>query len=216
MTDETTGRRFWLRRRSPHNTDIGVQVIALRARCANDALNAFGTSYIFRLRGRRLKRKVQWITYIGFVVPMIVGLLVLGYGHVKSLPVIIGIAVGIGILQAVVSLWAIIGGWVDGASYAATSAPANDLIATKFRGLAESPPEDFRDFQHQYELVKTEDKARREQDFQQGLKDAEMRMGMRAALRQYQRACAGCGETPTDMKATGCGVCGDFHRFWKS
>src|SRR6266568_31769 len=64
----------------------------LRIQCWNEALNAYGTSYIFQRRARSWTSRVQWITYIGFVVPMIVGLLVLAYGHLKSLPVIIAVA----------------------------------------------------------------------------------------------------------------------------
>jgi mobilome CxxCx(11)CxxC protein len=141
---------------------------------------------------------------------MIVGLLVLAYGHLKSLPVIIAVAAAIGIGQAAISLWSIVGGWVDGAAYAASSATANDLLAAKYADLAMSPPSDFEEFQHRYELLKVEDRARTEQDFQQGVKEAEKHMGMRAALRKYQRTCVGCGQVPMDMKATDCSICGKY------
>jgi len=141
---------------------------------------------------------------------MIVGLLILAYGRLKSLPVIIAVAAAIGIGQAAISLWAIIGGWVDGASYAATSAPANDLLAARYTELASNPPKDLTKFQQQYQMLKIEDSSRTEQDFQQGVKEAEKHMGMRAALRKYQRECAGCGKVPVTMKATDCGICGDF------
>jgi mobilome CxxCx(11)CxxC protein len=182
----------------------------LRIQCWNEALNAYGTSYIFQRRARSWTRRVQWITYIGFVVPMIVGLLVLAYGHLKSLPVIVAIAAAIGVGQVVISLWGIVGGWVSGAAYAATSAMANDLLAASFAELASNPPGDAREFRHRYELLNTEGNARTEQDFQQGVSEAEKRMGMRAALRKYQRKCAGCGQVPLDMQATGCSVCGKY------
>jgi len=171
---------------------------------------AYATSYIFQRRARSLRKRVQWVTYIGFVVPMVVGLLVLAYGHLKSLPVIIAVAAAIGIGQAAISLWAIIGGWVDGSSYAAMSAPANDLLAAAYTELAWNPPEDLKEFQQQYSMLKIEDKFRTELDYQQGVKEAEKRMGMRAALRKYQTPCVACDKIPLTMKATDCGVCGDF------
>jgi mobilome CxxCx(11)CxxC protein len=199
-----------MRRKPNVQEETRRQINSLRVQCRNDALNAYGTSYIFQRRARLLKSRVQWITYIGFVVPMVVGLLVLAYGHLESLPVIIAVAAAIGIGQAVISLWSIVGGWVDGASYAATSATANDLLATKYIELASSPPSDLAEFRHLYGLLAAEDNARTEQDFQQGVKEAEKRMGMRAALRKYQRACVGCDQTPLDMKSTDCSICGNY------
>lgn len=212
MSDLTPRWRFSLRRQSGHdlNGEVRTRIDALRSQCWDDALHAYATSYIFQRRARSLTKRVRSITYIGFVVPMVVGLLVLAYGHLKSLPVIIAVAAAIGIGQAAVSLWSIVGGWVDGASYAATSATANELLATKYTELASNPPGDFSGFQHRYELIRVEDNARTEQDFQQGVKEAEKHMGMRAALRKYQRECVGCGQVPIDMKATNCSVCGNY------
>src|ERR1022692_2656516 len=148
MTDIAPRRRFSLRRQSGHDADEGAnkQIFALREQCRIDALMAYATSYIFQRRARSLRKRVQWVTYIGFVVPMVVGLLVLGYGHLKSLPLIIAITVAIGIGQAAVSLWAIIGGWVDGSSYAAESAPANESLAARYTELAWNPPQDLDEF----------------------------------------------------------------------
>lgn len=77
---------------------------AIRQRCWESALHTHATSYIFQRRARALGVKLNWITYVGFVVPMIVGLLVLSYGHFKSLPTIIAIAAALVSVQVVVSL----------------------------------------------------------------------------------------------------------------
>lgn len=216
MSDMSSGRRFGFRRQ-PNNDLVAEarnQVERLQVQSRSNAVSAYATSFIFQRRARLLARRVNWVTYIGFVVPMIVGLLVLAYGHLKSLPVIIAVAAAIGIGQAVISLWAIVGGWVNGASYAATSATANALLAGKFADLWWNPPNDFGEFQHRYELLQIEDNARSEQDYQQGVTEAEKRRGMRAGLRMYQIECIGCGEVPKDMKSTDCSVCGN-HRFWR-
>jgi mobilome CxxCx(11)CxxC protein len=212
MSDLARSGPLRLRRQSRRDLkeETRARTDALRRQCWNDALNAYATSYIFQRRARALTSRVQWITYIGFVVPMIVGLLVLAYGHLNSLPIIIAVAAAIGIGQAAISLRAIVGGWVDGASYAATSATANDLLAAKYAELAANPPRDLREFEQRYRLLKVEDQARTEQDFRQGVKESEKHMGLRAALRKYQRKCVGCDQIPLDMKATDCSVCGKY------
>jgi mobilome CxxCx(11)CxxC protein len=191
-------------------TDAANRVLAIRTQCWNAALNAYATSYIFQRRARLFRLRLQFVTYVGFVVPMIVGLLVLGYGEFKSLTIVISAAVSIGICQVAFSLWSIIGGWVDRYSYSLTSISANDLLAAKYTRLASSPPESYGELQSRYEVLQAEDDARQEQDYQQAIKEEEKHMGMRAALRKYQRRCAACNKIPTTMRATDCGVCGDF------
>jgi mobilome CxxCx(11)CxxC protein len=200
----------WRASKVAADTENMDRALATRTECWNAALNSYATSYIFQRRARILKIRLQLITYIGFAVPMTVGLLVLGYGDFKSLAVIVVIAVAIGIAQVAFSLWSIIGGWVDGYSYALTSIAANDLLAAKYTRLASNPPENFRALQSECEKLQAEDDARQEQDYQQGIKEPEKRMGMRAALRKYQRRCVACNEIPNTMRPTNCGVCGDF------
>jgi mobilome CxxCx(11)CxxC protein len=195
---------------SPESGEAAKQALALRVQCWDDALNSYATSYIFQHRARTLRIRLQWITYIGFVVPMIVGLLVLSYANLKALPTIAATAAAIGIFQVAFSLWSIVGGWVDGYSYAVNSAAANDLLAARYSRLASNPPANIREFQAQYRMLEIEDRARSEQDYQQGIKEAEKRLGMRAALRKYRRACAACQLVPTTMRSTKCGVCGNF------
>jgi mobilome CxxCx(11)CxxC protein len=200
----------WRSKIEKAETDIVSRMLAIRTQCWNAALNAYATSYIFQRRARILRVRLQFITYAGFIVPMIVGLLVLAYGDFKSLAVVISVAAAIGICQVAFSLWSIIGGWVDRYSYSLTSISANDLLAAKYTRLASNPPEGLGELQSQYEVLQAEDDARQEQDYQQAIKEEEKHMGMRAALRRYQRRCAACNEIPTTMRATNCGICGDF------
>lgn len=184
----------------------------VRLRCWDGALHAYATSYIFQRRALTLGARLNWVTYIGFVVPMIVRLLVLSYGHFKSLPTIIVVASALGIGQVVISLWSVIGGWVAGYSYATASAAANSRLALRYEELASNPPGDPSVLQHEYEKLAVRDEDRQEQDYQQGVRESEKRMGMRAALRKYQRKCVACGEVPSTMRPTDCGVCGKFRQ----
>jgi predicted ferric reductase len=109
------------------------------------------------------RQAAKFHTYIGFAVPMIVGFLVLSYGHFKSLPTIIAAASALGILQAVISLWSVIGGWVAGYSYATTSVAANSRLALRYEELASYPPEDLSALQYEYKKIAIRDEDRQEQ-----------------------------------------------------
>ena len=195
------------------DSPVAAEIQAIRTRCWNGALHTFATLYIFQQRARALNHRLQLVTYVGFMVPMLVGLLVLSYGHFKSLPTVISIASAIGAVQVVISLWSIIGGWVDGYSYAVKSIGSNSRLAAKFEELASNPPADRSTLRREYERLTIQDECRQEDDYEQGVKESEKRMGMRAALRNYQRRCAACNEVPTTMEPTDCGVCGNFkHR----
>lgn len=192
----------------------GDNEAAIRTQCWDKAVHAYATSYIFQRRARVLKRKLQLVTYFGLVVPIVIGLLVLGYGKFKELALVISIGTAIGIVQAAISLWSIVGEWVDQYSYAASSASANEALATNFRDLGKDLPATVDELRTLYGKLQVADEAQRGKDVQQGIKGAEERMGMRAALRNFQRQCAGCKKVPTTMKPpkkpTKCGVCGDF------
>lgn len=186
------------------------ETYTIKSQCWNGALDAFGTSYVFHRRARILGRRLNVVTYIGFLVPIVVGGLALAYSHLKSLPTIIAVASALIIVQTVVSLWSIIGGWVASYSYSTASAADNARLAKRYEDLATRPPSDLPTFRHEYDKLAIRDEARQEQDYQQGLSDAEARRGMRAALRQYERECPGCNKAPVSMIPADCGVCGSF------
>ena len=57
-----------------------------------------------------------------------------------------------------------------------------------------------------------DDEHKRRVDQLSNITDEEKRMGMRATLRQFQRECANCKQTPVSMVPSECGVCGNFKR----
>ncbi|MDR3625278.1 MAG: hypothetical protein P4L45_00510, partial [Ignavibacteriaceae bacterium] len=61
-----------------------------------------------------------------------------------------------------------------------------------------------------YRLLKIENDFRIDRDNQQYITEKEKRMGMRAGLRQFKRACAACKQVPVSLKSTNCDVCGNF------
>jgi mobilome CxxCx(11)CxxC protein len=149
---------------------------------------------------------------MGFLVPILIGGLVLSYGHFKSLPTVIAVASAFAIFQTIVSLWSVIGGWVTGYAYATASAADNAVLAKRYIDLATRRVEDLLVLRHEYEKLAIRDEARQDQDYQQGVSETEKRRGLRAALRQYQRECVGCSKVPLSMESTDCDVCGKFRR----
>jgi mobilome CxxCx(11)CxxC protein len=182
----------------------------LRRECWNGALHTYGTSYIFQQRAQRLNRRLRLLTYSGVALPLIVGATVLSFGlDIVILPVMVAIVAPLVVMHVLASAWAVVDHWVDAHTYANESATANDQLARRYEALAKNPPT-AAEFKSKYDLVCADDSSRTQQDMRKGMTDKEKRKGMRAALRQYQRQCATCQQTPTSMSPTSCDTCGNF------
>jgi mobilome CxxCx(11)CxxC protein len=195
---------------STTSTTSAEQTTSYRSQCWDNAIHAFGTSYVFQQRARRLKIRLQWINYVGIAVPILAGSLVLSFGQFGPLSIVVTILSAIGVIQVIVNLWSLVGRWVEEHSYTISSIASNDSLSIKYREFGQNPPAKLSDLRQMYERLQVEDRTRREQDHQHGISDSERRMGMRAALRQFQRTCVGCKKVPTSMEPSDCGICGNF------
>lgn len=161
------------------------------------------------------------LTYVGLLAPIVVGLVASTLGaDDKSLPAVIKLAAIVGGAQVVLFLWSVVSNWVDRTTYSLESTSANQILSRRYSELAEAPPSDAGEFRSKLSLIDLEDGIRRQLDEQQGISDAELRMGMRASLRQFKQACAACEEVPVSLSPTACSVCGSFGivgqvRSWK-
>ncbi|KND39776.1 mobilome CxxCx(11)CxxC protein [Streptomyces stelliscabiei] len=180
-----------------------------RRRCWDAALHAYGTSYIFQKRAANLKRKTDVLTWVGFAVPLLIGALVGTFGQNKLWSVVLTVGTVIAAVQLVVSLWSLVKRWPEELAYSSSSATANESLASRFAALGEDPP-GLQTLRTQVDKLTVEDTARRDRDNEKGVTDKERRMGMRAALRKFQRQCATCHQAPTTMEPSNCGVCGQF------
>ncbi|MBQ1051146.1 hypothetical protein KBX50_22075 [Micromonospora sp. C51] len=184
---------------------------ALKKEIWDRAFHAYATAFIFEQRARRLKRRLKWLNFVALVVPVIVGGLALGYGAgFPLLGLAVGVGAAVGLLQLVVSTWSVVSGWVESYGYATTSVVDNQRLARDFKELGESSALDVESVRNRYNILKASDDARQAQDYGQDIDEAEKRMGMRAALRERRRQCAGCGNVPASMAPTKCDVCGNF------
>ncbi len=182
----------------------------LRNKSHDLSFHSFGTSYIFRQRATYYNRLLRIITVLGILAPLLIGATVLGYGEYKFLNFALKIAIAISVFQVALSAISLVYNWNDELSYAFESAQSHDSLYDQFKNLGEFPPGDFKEAYCQFELINTLLRARNEQDTRRQIKDWESRMGMRYALREYQKECVECKKVPMSMKATDCPVCGNF------
>ncbi|HUX59547.1 MAG TPA: mobilome CxxCx(11)CxxC protein [Bacteroidales bacterium] len=182
----------------------------LRKECWNNALNAFGTAYIFRKKAEKYKKLTSRLKFFGIAVPLTVGATAIGYGfNSEILKMSVILALPLTIIQLIVSLNAIINQWDNELSYSYESASENLVIALGYETIAKNPPKKS-DLIVEMQVLKTKQESRDMQDDKHSISERDERMGMRYALRNYQRPCAGCGIVPESMIATECNICGNF------
>lgn len=183
----------------------------LRQDCWNDALHTFGTGYLYSLRAETLRNKLKAITFLGIVTPALVGLIALGYEPNSTIFIIsVAVAIPIGILQLALSILSVTYGWNDLYPNYVESSIENSFLARQYEQLAKFPPQVFDELKREKEKIDIKKSGRDKEDNKNSLSEKERRKGMRWALRNYKRSCAGCNQIPTSMNSTTCDICGDF------
>ncbi|WP_373696240.1 mobilome CxxCx(11)CxxC protein [Actinomycetospora flava] len=187
-----------------------------RADDARDrAFHAWATGYIFEKRAQALRKKLQLVSFLGLVVPLVVGGLALSYGvGFSALPVIIIVGSAIGIAQAVVALWSLVATWVEAYDHAVRSAVNNKALTREFEGVARALTiHDSAAAEIELRTLEARDDAQRDLDTRAGVTEPQKREGMRSALLRTQRKCVRCEKIPESMQPTECGVCGDYNNW---
>lgn len=183
---------------------------SLRSSCWEQAIHCYGTSYIFGRRAECLRRRLSWLAFLGMAVPALVGVCVLTFSFDWwFLKVLVPILSVVGIVQFVLSLWALVARWQERHAYSVESKAANELLYEKYSALAKNPAT-LAEARVRLDLVEQDARVWRDKDSREGITDNEKRRGMRAGLRQVGRRCAGCDQVPVDMAPSDCGVCGKF------
>jgi len=183
----------------------------LRNICWKKAVDCYGTASIFEKRVRKLKHKIRLLRFIGILVPLLVGGVVISFGSdYKHLEIIIYFAGFIGLLQLGLNLWSLVDRWDDNYAYYLKSMAINNDLSRDYESIAHEPPSDFKDFKWKHETLDAKDRIISETDNHHNIGEREKRYGMRVALRQFKRPCGGCGKVPQSLKPTKCPVCGNF------
>lgn len=169
-------------------------VASIRRECWAQATHTFGTSWLFEQRAKKLRRRLQILTFLGIAVPVTVGASVLSFGSGNTfiLQILIPFASFLGVLQVIISVWALSAKWDDGHAYAMESASENNRWYSRYRDLANTPPSDLADLERRFELLQRDNENRKALDFKQAVSEDEKRAGHRAGLRAAGRKCAAC------------------------
>jgi len=177
------------------------------------AIHSFGKSYIFGERAKFYKNWIRFLTFLGIIVPVLIGAVAAAYGLESSISkLIFKIALPFTILQLIISVIALVNKWSENLSYSIEATNDYGNLSEAFKKLGKNPPEEIRDLEHQFEILETKYTSRTEQDSKYSLKDRELRKGMRSALREFQRKCIGCNTVPLSIKSSNCEVCGNFKK----
>lgn len=181
----------------------------LRVDCRNRALMAFGTARVFRERMRRYRFGLRLIKFFNFGTPLATGAAILSFGGSGPLFAYAKGAAGVLLLlNIVVALWSEIMDWQAKYDYARRSADMNTRLRYAYDRLATASGVELH---RRYYQLESDDIALETDDEGQDLTLTERRFGMRAALYEYQRACATCRLVPlTIVPATDCSTCGRF------
>ncbi|PKD21814.1 hypothetical protein APR41_02205 [Salegentibacter salinarum] len=185
----------------------------LRKESWNKALQSFGKAYIFSQRAEFYKKWIRSLTWLGIIIPLMIGGIAMGYGYNSSiLDIALSITIPVITLQLGISAFALVNNWSDYLSYSLEATNDYNSLSESFKKIAINPPKDSYEHQKLYDILETKYSLRMQQDSKYGLKDRELRRGMRSGLREFQRECVACRETPLSMQSTSCQICGNFTR----
>lgn len=178
--------------------------------CSEHMFYCYGTSALFQKRERWLKRAREWITYLGIIGPLVIGSAVGAFGidwkvnSISVFPLLITIASIVGIVQIVLSCWALVARWDEAYGGAQESIRANNSLYNRFKQLRDIPPVDF-----QSELQDALDEYGRQEglDTRQSISEKEKRYAYHEAMRYLSKPCVTCANIPNG-KPTKCPRCG--------
>lgn len=183
----------------------------LRQDAWNYALNSYGYGYIYNLRSEKLNRNLNIITFLGILIPVLIGGIVTTYGLTSPLlKYLLIITAPLSIVQLIISVWSVVANWNAAYAYYLETSLDNYNLSSNFEKIGKYPPQSANDLKTELDKIIVLRENRDRQDNKYSLNEIEKRRGMRYALRKYKRSCAGCDTIPVNMDSSDCGVCGKF------
>lgn len=183
-----------------------------RRSCHDSALYCFGTAYIFERRAVPLRVALKLLAFSSLVGPLSIGALVVSVGSSSTIiPWVIAAAAVLSMFQIILSLWSLVSRWQENLSYYLESKADNYYIANRFSSLGNMGLPDNK-WRTEFSVLEALGDNRTKLDLRHDITDEEKRMGMRAALRHYQRNCASCNNIPNSLDPSNCPICGNFKK----
>lgn len=187
------------------------KTLLIRNTCMDMSIQCFGYHYIFDKRAIRFGKYVRILQIVGIVIPAVLATSLVNFRNVSWLSPFLDVLLAIVSIGGFgLSIIALISGWDNKLSYSHEASHSYNYLHDHFLRLSKFPPSTLPLLNEQYLVLNTEYRTRTQQDSKYEVSDKERRMGMRAALREYQKKCVSCKEIPESMTATNCHICGNF------
>ena len=184
-----------------------------RRNCHESALRCFGTAYIFECRAAPLRVALKLLAFSSLVGPLSIGALVIAVGSTAELiPWAIAVAAILSVIQIILSHWSLVAHWQDNLSYYLESKADNYNLADRFYSLGNNTVFPDNKWRTEFSVLDALGSNRTQFDLRHDITDEEKQIGMRSALRQFQRKCTSCETVPNSLEASDCPICGNFKK----
>lgn len=171
---------------------------------------SYGTAQIFEVRTNKLKVWRSAITFLGIILPVVVGGIYMSFGQSAELmSMILAVAGVIGILQLVLSTWSLVSGWDSKYELALKSLQGN---VTNFNSCKRFANSEFRtnaEFMSAYDSIVRDIEQQELVDISQHISKSEKQLAYTSTLSFYNIACHACDTNPNNTNTTSkCSSCG--------
>jgi mobilome CxxCx(11)CxxC protein len=191
-----------------------MDVDQIRKDCWGFIFHTYGTIRLFEKRAKHLQTGRTWITFLGVVVPVVVGGVVLGFGaDMTSKDVfkyLLYSAGSVGLIQLILSTWSIVSRWDEKYEYAMKSVVENTKLYNDWDDYRKRQIVDNAESEQKFNDIKSRTDQQEFRDISQNISDKEKRFATRSALFYFKQQCHVCNEVPKDMKPGKCSGCGNF------
>lgn len=181
----------------------------VRTDCWNKAIDAAGYYYIYSQKIKSIEKWLKFSKIMGIILPVFLGGMLSTYSAYPDLITFsLWITSPLAVIQLVLSAVLTVKGSDENLVKYSSMAAEYSILDEALRRLGRYPIEDEIDYKNQFDIL-----MERERGIGKGnlsVTDGEKRMGMRYALREQSRKCAGCKMVPVSMHPTNCDVCGNF------
>lgn len=167
-----------------------------RADAWNNALHAEGTRVVFQRRADALREYTFLRDFVGFGVPVCVAYLATAEVF-EPLKPYKGLGLGLlgllAVIQTLLVLWSLLSKWDEELANCIRSVRESYMLKENWRKIGKG---DVEDLALEYKIVERYQTIADSLDIMKSITPKEKRIGMRAGLIEFQRACCVCNQLP--------------------
>lgn len=188
-----------------------MDIEKIKQECWANKFYSYGTIKIFEKRAKTLQTGRTWITFLGVVVPVIVGSIAMSFGADSALLKYFLFLAGIVItIQLVLSAWSIVSRWDEKYEYAMNSIGENTRLYNEWDAYNKLEISDTKESEDKFNEILSRTQKQEFSDIKQNITDKEKRFANRASLFYFKQACSVCSQIPTTVSPSKCDGCGNF------